>query len=309
MIQCHLARPEFLKLLHYANVEPSLEVGGLGWLDPLQRKGAYRVTDPVILKQTVSPGSVDLDGPAVQEFLEAHWTDEELFRELPEINLFLWHTHGKGGVFHSTVDDNWISRYVGRGVLVSACFNTLGKWDIEAHTKIGTDPETTVQAKINASLIITDPSPFSDEELVMMDAEYADLVSKKPIPKKKPTVQHKGYVAKPRGENPHIDGNPFTSDDDKVLSTILRTKGVVSIDQYVDGIVAAEKLRKNKMRLTFANGATQVLTIAPLLAFILKKRFPSATFDILLAVAKGTTYYMDRGIPAVSYGKSSQPVL
>ncbi len=113
--------------------EFSYEVGGVGRLE-IDEDGYIELGDPVILKQEVSGGDCDFQA-AITDWLGT-WTPESLEQEMPNASFYMWHSHNTMGTFWSSQDEEWISNYIGEGLLVSLVGNHKSDWKCRVDTVI-----------------------------------------------------------------------------------------------------------------------------------------------------------------------------
>lgn len=109
----------------------SNEVGGVF---RIERGEDYIYCDNFeVLPQTVNGGSCDFE-ESVDNWLRSWNKPEDVDHEDPCIDFGLWHTHPITG--WSAQDDEWISNYVTRGLLVSLVYNSQKRWESRVDTLV-----------------------------------------------------------------------------------------------------------------------------------------------------------------------------
>jgi|TARA_Y100000310_G_scaffold87472_1_gene84311 hypothetical protein len=102
-----------------ADSEFDSEIGGMAIMQDIE--DGMLVTNPVILKQTVSGGSCDLD----KESLANYYTKAAM--KHGDVRFLWWHSHGDSSVFFSDIDSTTISESPTSDFTVSLVVNTKGK--------------------------------------------------------------------------------------------------------------------------------------------------------------------------------------
>jgi len=107
------------------------EIGGVGRVI-VDKEGFIDLGPPVILEQEVSTGECEFKDSIVK-WLET-WAPESLTQEMPNVSFYLWHSHNSMATFWSATDEEWISNYIGTGLLVSLVGNHKAEWKCRVDT-------------------------------------------------------------------------------------------------------------------------------------------------------------------------------
>ena len=168
-------RAIYNKVMYWVNKAGTKEVSGLGKCE--WRDGAFYVTDAIMIEQTNTSGTTDLDEQA---------TANAMFRmkDMKGDMMWWWHSHVQMGVFWSPTDKDTIDRMSAAGVVVATVFNQ--KYEMLSAVKQGAPFEI---ADLKVATQIVDYIP--DESVAEWDKEYDDNV-KLYVPPKTPQTYGAG---------------------------------------------------------------------------------------------------------------------
>ena len=113
----YLTSTAYQKIKFYT-LEAEGEISGLGKSKILD-KDTILITDIIILEQTNSSASTDLDEEAMAKFLNQKMKNNE---EIADWNVW-WHSHADMNVFWSLTDDDTIENTTGGSYLISIVIN------------------------------------------------------------------------------------------------------------------------------------------------------------------------------------------
>ena len=131
----NIDRSDWQIILSYAisaHKQFNTEIGGMA-VCLRDETGKWTITDPVILKQTVSSSKCDLDEEKLTEYYAN--AAYEYGDWIPNDLIFVWfHSHGSMGAFWSGTDDNTIEKSSKTGNSISLVVNIKGEYKLRLCT-------------------------------------------------------------------------------------------------------------------------------------------------------------------------------